>query len=251
MRKTPLITALILTTVLSCTTAFTQSYEIRNHSAFTKVKFSVVGNINIRIGAEFKVALEGDSERLAETQTKVSNGKLIIREKKWRNRRRSQDNADTKKVTVNITMPAISELSVSGIGTAEVIDSFKAESLNLNVRGISKIILNDVSGKYLNCNAKGISHIIIQGNGSFENADMKIKGISSYTGDSLIIETAELKISGIGKCNIYVSKDIKAKEIELIIKSLKTKNPYGYDKISTKILKISCSFHKFSNKLHM
>jgi hypothetical protein len=31
-------------------------------------------------------------------------------------------------------------------------------------------------------------------------------------------------------------------EIKRIIKSLKTKNSYGYDEISTKILKISCPF---------
>jgi hypothetical protein len=40
----------------------------------------------------------------------------------------------------------------------------------------------------------------------------------------------------------YASMDVKCtttKEIEQIIKSLKTKNSYGYDKIYTKILKIS------------
>ena len=43
----------------------------------------------------------------------------------------------------------------------------------------------------------------------------------------------------------YPSMECKCtttKEIEQIIKSLKTKNSYGYDEISTKILKISCSF---------
>jgi len=43
----------------------------------------------------------------------------------------------------------------------------------------------------------------------------------------------------------YTSVEYKCtitKEIEGIIKSLKTKNSYGYDKISTKILKISCPF---------
>ena len=43
----------------------------------------------------------------------------------------------------------------------------------------------------------------------------------------------------------YPSRECKCtttKEIELIIKSLTTKNSYGYDKISTKILKISCPF---------
>jgi len=37
-------------------------------------------------------------------------------------------------------------------------------------------------------------------------------------------------------------KCTRTKEIELIIKSLKTKNSYGYNEISTKILKISCPF---------
>ena len=41
------------------------------------------------------------------------------------------------------------------------------------------------------------------------------------------------------------------KEIERIIQSLKTKNPYGFNGISTKILKITCPFISFSNKLHM
>jgi Notch-like protein len=43
----------------------------------------------------------------------------------------------------------------------------------------------------------------------------------------------------------YPSMECKCtttKETEQIIKSLKTKNSYGYDEISTKILKISCPF---------
>jgi hypothetical protein len=39
-------------------------------------------------------------------------------------------------------------------------------------------------------------------------------------------------------------------EIGQIIKSLKTKNSYGYDEISRKIPQ-KLPFHKFSNKLHM
>jgi len=42
----------------------------------------------------------------------------------------------------------------------------------------------------------------------------------------------------------YPSMECKCttKEIGEIIKSLKTKNSYGYDEISTQILKISCPF---------
>jgi len=43
----------------------------------------------------------------------------------------------------------------------------------------------------------------------------------------------------------YTSMECKCtttKEIERIIKFLKTRNSYGYDEISTKILKVSCHF---------
>jgi len=43
----------------------------------------------------------------------------------------------------------------------------------------------------------------------------------------------------------YPSMECKCttmKETEQIIKPLKTKNSYGYDEISTKVLKISCPF---------
>jgi hypothetical protein len=43
----------------------------------------------------------------------------------------------------------------------------------------------------------------------------------------------------------YPSMECKCtttKEVEQVIKSLKTKNSCGYDEISTKILKISCPF---------
>jgi len=43
-------------------------------------------------------------------------------------------------------------------------------------------------------------------------------------------------------------KCTKTKEIERIIKSLKTQNSYGYDEISTKILKINCPF--ISSPIH-
>ena len=43
-------------------------------------------------------------------------------------------------------------------------------------------------------------------------------------------------------CTSVEYKCTTTKEIEQIIKSLKTKIPYGYAEISTKILKISCPF---------
>jgi hypothetical protein len=58
--------------------------------------------------------------------------------------------------------------------------------------------------------------------------------VDSHT---LFMEQAFTKTFPSMKCKYTTTN-----EIERIIKSLETKNSYGYDEISTKILKISCPF---------
>ena len=255
MKKTQLTTTFILTFLLSSAIAMAQSTEIRNLSRFTKVAFSVPGNLNISIGSEFKVVLEGNKNFLSEIITEVSNDRLTIRRKEesknWF-RRTSGINNWTDKVTVNITMPAISDLSVAGSGTVEVFDSFKTNSLNLTVSGSGRLILknvssenlncsitgsgrividgdnscdnanisvtgsgrlmlNNISGEELKCRTSGSGNIIIKGNGSFVKADIGMSGSGGYTGESLKLQTANINITGSGRCNCYVTNSLEAR----------------------------------------
>ena len=219
-----------------------QSTENRNLSGFTKVSFGVSGNLNIRIGNEFKVVLEGDKDLLAAIETNVSNDRLTIRIKERENRRRGRRDWNwyqssesyrfrNEKVTINITMPAISELSVSGSGTAEVFDSFKTGSLSLSVSGSGKLILNDVlsedlscsvsgsggiiinsvSGKELDCRISGSGSIRIRGNGFFNNADIGITGSGDYFGEFLKLDTAVIAVTGSGDCICNVVNSLEAR----------------------------------------
>ena len=226
MKKTQFTTvALILAFLLSSAITIAQSTETRNLTGFTQVSFGVPGNLNIHIGSEFKVILEGDKDFLAEIITDVSNGRLTIRTKE---RRKPMFN--NKKVVVNITMPAISGLSVSGSGTAEIFDSFKTESLSLVVSGSGQLILNDVSSENLSCSVTGSGDIIISGasgkdlrcsvtgsgnitlksSGSFSTADISITGSGKYIGESFKIETAKIRVTGSGNCNCHVTKSLEA-----------------------------------------
>ena len=226
MKKTHFTTtALILAFLLSSAITIAQSTETRNLTGFSEVSFGVPGNLNIRIGSEFKVTLEGDKDFIAEIITNVSNGKLTIRtEGRWKPK------FNNKKVIVNITMPAISGLSISGSGTAEVFDSFKTGSLSLAVSGSGRLILNDVSSEALNCSISGSGNIIInnasgkelrcsvsgsgnitlKGNDSFSTADISMSGSGKYNGESLKIETAKIRVAGSGNCNCHVTQSLEA-----------------------------------------
>ena len=255
MKKTQFTTTLILTLLLSSAIAAAQSTtEVRNLSGFTEVAFGVAGNLNIRIGSEFKVTLEGDNDILEETVTEVSNDRLVIKRKDNRPAFRLFNNSSSlnnKRVIVNITMPAISGLSVSGSGRAEVIDSFTAGSLNLSVSGSGQLKLNNVSGEDIDCRISGSGRIVaadikarslnlattgsgrialndvscenlnssitgsgsvvIEGKGSIGSEKINISGSGRFSGESVPAETANISVTGSGRCSINVTNSLEAR----------------------------------------
>lgn len=205
MKKLIFIAVSFLLTVLSTAFIYGQSVdkETRNLTGFTKVSFGVPGNLYIRFGSDYKVVLEGDKDLLADIETKVSGGRLVIKKEIW-----MQNN--NKKIIVNITMPSIEDLGVSGSGQAEITDGVKAEDLDLNVSGSGKIIINDLTADNIDCGISGSGDIIIKGTGSVEEAEIAISGSGNYTGESLEIKSAEISISGSGSCQCNVTDTLEA-----------------------------------------
>jgi hypothetical protein len=205
MKKLIFIAVSVILTVLSTAFIYGQSAEkeARNLTGFTKVSFGVPGNLYIRFGSDFKVVLEGDKDLLADIETEVSGGKLVIKKDSW-----MQNN--NKKVIVNITMPSIEGLGVSGSGQAEITDAVKAANLDLGVSGSGKLLINDLAADKIDCGVSGSGDILIKGTGSVGEAEISISGSGSYTGESLKIKSADVSISGSGNCQCNVSESLEA-----------------------------------------
>jgi Putative auto-transporter adhesin, head GIN domain len=176
--------------------------ETRNLSDFTKVNFGVAGELYINIGSEYKVVLEGSKSLLEEIKTEVSDNKLVIKRNNWYNHM-------NEKVTVYITMPELTGLSVSGSGKAEIRDAVKADRLNLGVSGSGKLVTGDLTVDELNAAISGSGDIIMSG-GDARKADISISGSGSYSGESLKIGRAEFSISGSGNCKCNVTDNLIA-----------------------------------------
>ena len=199
MKKVTFIAVAFLLTVFSTAFIYGQSTEkeTRNLTEFTKVSFGVPGNLYIRFGSDYKVVLEGDKDFLSEIETEVSGGKLVIKKDNWMR-------MSNKKVVVNITMPFLEGLGVSGSGQAEIVDALKSGSLDLGVSGSGKLILNDLTADEIDCSVSGSGDIIIKGSGSTGKAEIGISGSGNYTGESFKIDMAHISISGSGSsiCNV-------------------------------------------------
>ena len=205
MKRVIFIAAALLMTLFSTTLINGQSTdkETRNLTGFTKVSFGVPGNLYIRFGSEYKVVLEAEKDFLSVIETEVSNGKLVIKRDSW-------TNFNNKKVVVNITMPSLEALSVSGSGKAEVVDAVKAGSLNLGVSGSGTVVLSDITAESLDCGISGSGDIILNGNGNIKSGDISISGSGKYSSEFAKIDQADISISGSGSCLCNVSGFLEA-----------------------------------------
>jgi hypothetical protein len=208
MKRGIILSAFILSIVVSSGFARTQSddKETRNVKDFTKVSFGVAGNLYINIGPEFKVVVEGEKRYLDNVITEVSGGKLVIKNENWRmNNWRMNE-----KITVNITMPEINGLGVSGSGKAEIKDAVKTGDLNLSVSGSGKLYASEVTVSNLDCSISGSGDISMGSGGSSTKAEISISGSGNYLGESFKISSAEIHISGSGNCECNVVESLHA-----------------------------------------
>jgi hypothetical protein len=179
--------------------------ETRNITGFTEIGFSIAGNLYIKTGNEFSFTIEGDKRYLEEVETVVRNGRLIIRNE---NNFRMFNN---QRANVYITLPELKKLAVSGSGTAQVENSLKTGSLDLNVSGSGKIIMPELFAGKLSCSISGSGNIVMKGAGEIEQGDIVISGSGNYSGNEAVFKTLEVGISGSGNCTCNVAESIDAK----------------------------------------
>jgi hypothetical protein len=178
--------------------------ETRDVKDFTKISYGISGNLNIKIGPEFSVVLEGQKDDLREVITDVSDGKLRIRMDNW-------GFNFNEKVNAYVTLPKINGLSVSGSGRAEILDAINdADELNLNVSGSGKLLTAGLVVDALDCGISGSGDIVIGGAGNTDRADISISGSGSYTGETFEIDHLEIHVSGSGSCLCKVGDSLKA-----------------------------------------
>lgn len=197
---TLLLTGFVLTTDLANSQAVEK--ETRNVRGFTKVNFGIPGNLNIKIGPEFNVVLEGEKNDLEKIITEVSGDRLLIKQKNWR------FNFD-EKITVYITLPELKGLGVSGSGKAIILDPVKTGDLNLSVSGSGKLLTSVLTVENFDGSISGSGNMTL-GGGNITNADVSISGSGNFSGDATHVKLMDVSVSGSGNCTCYVTESIDA-----------------------------------------
>jgi len=204
MKKVSLFASVLVLCILNSGLSNGQSKETRNVSGFTKVSFGVAGNLFVKIGSQFNLVIEGDKNVLDDIETEVSGGRLIIKKENWRTSFKDE------RVTVNLTLPEIEGLSVSGSGRAEIMDPVEADNLNLGVSGSGKLITSELNVDNLDCGISGSGDIILGSGGSVDRGEISISGSGGFSGEEIEIDHLEISVSGSGNCVCKVGDSLEA-----------------------------------------
>ena len=176
--------------------------ETRNVSAFSGVALAFSGDVYITQGAVQKVEIEADKNTLEIIETEVENNVLVLKTKNghWR---------DLGQIKAYITMPDISELSVSGSGDMICETIVKTDEIDIKVSGSGSVRMRKLESREVNATITGSGDITLSGSSTDQGElDAVITGSGNFNAEELPFAEVDVQITGSGSARVNALKEL-------------------------------------------
>lgn len=176
-------------------TSTTKTLSIPN---FTGIDFQEAGDVVISQGPVQEVKATGHPNVIDKLRDNVAGGV-------W-NVDLGNDCFRDYDLTLNIKVPNIEEISLSGAGDIIVNDFVDQGDLSLDISGTGSLSLNSFTGtENLSVNISGSGTITGQKDFSaLKNLDIKISGAGKFLGYSIETDECDINLPGAGDCEVFV-----------------------------------------------
>ena len=179
--------------------------ETREVSSFTSLASQGSMNVQISYGNSNSVTVEADENLLPYIETKVEDGRLMIRSKKNVNLK------SKSKMNVYVSMTKINSLKLSGSGNISGDGAFTNDSkTDMAVSGSGNLTLTFDKFKDLDLAIAGSGNIDLKGNAT-NSISAQISGSGNIDCSNINSNDVDAKISGSGNVKVYASNSIDAK----------------------------------------
>jgi hypothetical protein len=169
--------------------------------SFEKIESSGSTEVRFHSSAEYRAVVTIDSNLNEYFETTVIGNVLIIRPK-------SGTGYTFTKNIVDVYCPVISEISISGSGKFEMLDTINVPKFKINISGSGKIYGN-IECDDFSARISGSGNMNISGNS--EDADIYISGSGDFNGSEFKVNNYFVNISGSGKADIFVEDSLTAR----------------------------------------
>lgn len=176
--------------------------EQREIDAFNKIEVEGVFNVFLIQGNHESVKVESDKSILPLVLTEVKNNVLTIKLKA------NSSINKMKKINVYVTFVDLSELSTKGAGMLSCANKLHFNDLELDLKGAGAIHL-ELEANRLNIDTEIVGVLFLAGRANVVNLDHK--GIGAIEAFDLKAEKLSLKSDGVGKAEVYASKELRIK----------------------------------------
>jgi hypothetical protein len=189
---------LVIAVVIFNVASFADNEE-RKVPSFTEISMRVPGKLYIQQGEVQKVTIDAKSSTLKDIITEVNGRALIIRfpakNYLWRN-------FDPGSIIINVTIPEITGLTVSGSG--DIIGEGALSSLIMDVviSGSGNINLSDLKVDRIKTIISGSGNISLKGSKVASEFTGTISGSGNIKAQNLEAENVKVTISGSGNCSV-------------------------------------------------
>ena len=159
-----------------------KSYDF---TGFDRIHIEGVYEVDIRVGPKFSIETSGSEKRMKRTDVFVSGDKLVLgvkenaRGKNWRGK--------NKGIKAVVTLPALSEISLMGVGSVEA-RGIKADKFTASLEGVGSMELSGTCNRF----------------------DASVEGVGSLEADDLECKDVDVKVEGMGSAEVYASASVAA-----------------------------------------
>ena len=190
---TMLITSLLLIGQL----AFGQSRQKRDVSNFNALSVSSAFEVEISVGSTESLEIVAEDQYIDDIITEVRGGTLVIRLRESRDTRRMRESPKAY-----LTVKSLERINASGAVALKTRDILKGRKLDLELSGASVLNIEmEVEELYLE--ASGACVINLEGEA--KEQVVKTSGATVYRAYDLESENADIRVSGAGSANVYVT----------------------------------------------
>ncbi len=176
--------------------------ESRDLPSFEGVSLAFSGNVYITQGSPQRVEIEADQKTMEVIETRIEGNVLLLKYKngQWH---------DLGKVTVYITMPDISSLTIAGSGDMVCNNPVKVHEIELSVSGSGSLKMADLAFHEIDAAITGSGDISLKGNGDPGELDARITGSGNLNTGELSVGEAVVNITGSGSATVFAVKELE------------------------------------------
>ena len=168
------------------------------------IDLPIKANITVGSGAQGSIQLNGYENIIKHIKTKTENNTLYISsdlDETWE--------IDCEGVTAEITLPALTALSLTGAPDANIHGNIAGPGFQLDISGASNVVIDNINVDSFSSSVSGAADIEVKA-GTVKTADYEVSGAGKIKAFPLQTTETSASISGAGESEVSASGKLTA-----------------------------------------